>query len=178
MNPHSADATTWTPSLSERILGISLFFDRVSPFLPFLHRPTFDMRHAPTHLVLSMCSLGYQYAGDFDLVGSGSTGPETSLQCHHAALRLVDKAQTAAQSSHEKLEIIQAYLLLQICAMLYLGGKECSNGLRSHSKMIAVGAAYRDTIAATDMLCDMLSALPLERSDATSSNQGYGDGQS
>jgi hypothetical protein len=128
----------WFPSRTQITHGIDLFFFHVAHFLPFLHKPSFNPSVAADHLVLSMACLGYQYGDDPDADGQDESGYKLSLQCFHAARELVVKNEDSATDSTHKLVIVQAYLLLQVYAMMYLGGEDCLDVLCMHSKMIGV----------------------------------------
>ncbi|KAL3455392.1 fungal-specific transcription factor domain-containing protein [Aspergillus heterothallicus] len=115
----------WFPSPLQIRLGCDLFFAHVSPFVPFLHKPTFHPEHASPHLLLSMLCLGYQYGAD----------PESNSSDSGAALsrRCFQHARTSISPETHDLATVQSYLLLQICAMMYLCGAESAHGLKMHS---------------------------------------------
>ncbi|KAL4804946.1 fungal-specific transcription factor domain-containing protein [Aspergillus unguis] len=102
--------------------GCDLFFTHVAHFLPFIHQPTFDADQAPPYLLLSMLSLAFQY-GDQNL----------SKHCFDRARTLLDST-----PNQDTLSIVQSYLLLQVCGMLYLCGSSSSHALRMHSTTISL----------------------------------------
>ncbi|KAL4958446.1 fungal-specific transcription factor domain-containing protein [Aspergillus filifer] len=128
----------WSPSSRQIATGCDLFFAHVSHFVPFLHQPTFNSSQTPHLLLLSMLSLAYQYGDDPE---SGScTGAELSRRCFHRARTLLkaghDNDTPEPFSSH--IATVQSYLLLQICAMMYLCGPDSSYALKMHSAMISL----------------------------------------
>jgi hypothetical protein len=131
----------WVPSDTQIARGCQLFFEHVSHFVPFLHQPTFDISQTPNHLLLSMLCLAYQYGEDTDSVYQGESGASLSLRCFHRARLLVASDEKRAHNSLHNITMVQAYLLLQICSMLYLCGEESAYGLKTHSKMISLARA-------------------------------------
>ncbi|KIW19310.1 hypothetical protein PV08_03604 [Exophiala spinifera] len=127
----------WFPSPEQIARGVHHYFAHVSNFFPFLHRPTFDAGRAADYLILGMLSLAYQYDEDPDCGGALGSGARLSARCFHHARVLLDSNEegTTADWSNS-LAMIQAYLLLQVCAMMYLCGGDSAHGLRMHSKMI------------------------------------------
>lgn len=117
----------WSPSTAQIARGCELFFAHVSHFVPFLHQPTFDSNQAPLYLLLSMLSLAYQYGNDPE--NPDESGADLSKRCFHRARAL---------TSDEDISAVQSYLLLQICAMMYLCGQDSSHGLKMHSAMISL----------------------------------------
>ena len=79
----------WMPSPLQIARGCDLFFAHISPFVPFLHQPTFDASEAPPHLVISMLSLAYQYAEDPEYGDQEKSGANLSLCCFHRAQALI-----------------------------------------------------------------------------------------
>ncbi|KAL2826939.1 fungal-specific transcription factor domain-containing protein [Aspergillus pseudoustus] len=116
----------WVPSAAQVSQGCELFFTHVSPFLPFLHTPTFSPEQAPSHLILSILSLGYQYGPDPES-NRPDSGPVLSRRCFQHARR------TTTTPENHNIATVQSYLLLQICAMLYLCGADSAHGLKMHS---------------------------------------------
>ncbi|PTB37536.1 hypothetical protein M441DRAFT_60734 [Trichoderma asperellum CBS 433.97] len=128
----------WYPSVSQVTEGCDLFFTYVSHFVPFLHRPTFDATLVAPHLVLAMLSLGYQYGEDPDRSDQTGSGASLSARCYHQARILNAAEEESADDTTQNILAVQTYLLLQICAMMYLCGSDSTYGLRMHSKMISL----------------------------------------
>ena len=132
----------WNVSTTQAAQGCDLFFNHLSSFLPFIHRPTFNASRADKRLLLGMLALGYQYGEDPDYDGRGGSGASLSIQCFHQARALL-----AADSDDEQLDAlqstttIQACLLLQVYTMMYLCGNASAYGLKTHSKIIALARA-------------------------------------
>lgn len=124
----------WYPSSLQLTRGCELYFAHVSPFVPFLHQPTFDVDHVAPLLVLSMLSLGYQYGDDPEYDTSSST--DLSTRCFHSARAMVSFSDQ--DTGLENVILVQAHLLLQICAMMYLCGEHSTYGLKIHSNMISL----------------------------------------
>lgn len=118
----------WGPSTVQIARGCELFFAHVSHFVPFLHQPTFDYNQAPLYLLLSMLSLAYQYGSDPET--PDETGADLSKRCFHRARALTN--------DEDNISTVQSYLLLQICAMMYLCGEDSSHALKMHSAMISL----------------------------------------
>lgn len=131
----------WFPSNSQIARGCQLFFKHCSHFVPFLHQPTFDTTQTPTHLLLSMLCLGYQYGEDPEYVDQTESGPSLSLRCFQRARLLIASDEKRAHNSLHNITMVQAYLVLQICSMLYFCGEESTYGLKTHSKMISLARA-------------------------------------
>ncbi|CAI7661446.1 unnamed protein product [Penicillium glandicola] len=126
----------WAPTPLQISRGCNLFFTSVSHFLPFLHSPTFDPTRAPPHLVLSMLCLAYQHGEDpecGDQEGSGQTRV------------LLASDEDRPDASTMITTLVQSYLLLQICAMMYLCGESSASGLKMHSHIISLARAGRMT---------------------------------
>ncbi|KAL2819390.1 fungal-specific transcription factor domain-containing protein [Aspergillus granulosus] len=115
----------WSPSTLQIAYGCELFFTHVSLFIPFLHKPTFNPDQAPPHLILSILSLAYQYGSD----------PESNHPNAGGALsyRCFQQARTTLSPETPEIATVQSYLLLQICAMMYLCGADSAHGLKMHS---------------------------------------------
>lgn len=128
----------WLPSATQVARGIALYFAYVSHFFPFIHRPTFDASQAASHLILSMLCIAYQYGEDPDCDDREGSGAALSLHCFHRARILVASSEEGAEDAKQKLVMVQAYLLLEVHAMLYLCGQDSSYGLKIHPKMVGV----------------------------------------
>ncbi|KAB8258635.1 fungal-specific transcription factor domain-containing protein [Aspergillus pseudonomiae] len=132
----------WSPSHSQITRGCDLFFKHISHFLPFLHQPTFDATHIPLHLLLSILSLGYQHGEDPESGDQAGSGANLSVRCFHHARALTTAEESRTDTPKQNTTLIQSYLLLQICAMMYLcGDSSSSSGLKMHSNMISLARA-------------------------------------
>lgn len=133
----------WSPSASQITRGICLYFDNVSPFVPFLHRPTFDVARTPDYLVFSMLSLAYQHGEDPDCGDAIDSGVSLSGRCFHRARLLLMTREEKIVDWTCSLAMTRAYLLLQLCAMMYLCGDDSAHGLQMHYKMILLARSER-----------------------------------
>ncbi|POR31070.1 Uncharacterized protein TPAR_08685 [Tolypocladium paradoxum] len=131
----------WSPSALQTARGCDLFFTHVSHFVPFLHRPTFDATQAARPLVLSMLCLAYQHDEDPDCGDQAGSGVSLSVRCFHRARVLIACDEERADDLTHNVTMVQAYLLLQICAMMYLCGNDSAYGLKMHSKTISLARA-------------------------------------
>ncbi|KAH8655298.1 fungal-specific transcription factor domain-containing protein [Xylariales sp. PMI_506] len=131
----------WQPSRSQVSRGCDLFFTHVSPFVPFLHRPTFDARQIPSHLLLSILCLGYQYGEDPDCGNQPGSGASLSLHCFEHARGLIAHDDESSDDVAHNVSMVQTYLFLQIYAMMYACGKKSAQGLKTHSKMVSLARA-------------------------------------
>ncbi|KGO75756.1 Transcription factor, fungi [Penicillium italicum] len=121
--------------------GCDLFFTHVSPFLPFIHQSTFQFSQATPELILGMLSLSYQYGEDPDLGDKEGSGVSLSTRCFHQARTMIASEEASTEDFSYNLTIVQSYLLLQICAMMYLCGTDSAYGLKMHSNMISLARA-------------------------------------
>lgn len=145
---HALLITGLTPPQEEASLtpfqvtrGCDLFFTHVSPFFPFIHQSTFDITQAAPELILGMLSLGYQYGEDPEMGDKEGSGAGLSKRCFHQA-RIMIASEEANTGDHSyNLSTVQSYLLLQICAMMYLCGTDSAYGLKMHSNMISLARA-------------------------------------
>lgn len=139
LSPHgqASPQDHWSPTTLQITRGCELFFHHVSKFVPFLHQPTFDATRLPPYLILSMLCLAYQYGEDpeSDQVGSGAS---LSTFCFHRARSLVTSDSGSTDNVADKVAMVQSYLLLQICAMMYLCGENSPFGLKMHFSMISI----------------------------------------
>lgn len=135
----------WSPTTLQISRGCDLFFTRVSNFLPFLHSPTFDPTQSPPHLVLSMLSLAYQHGEDPECGDQEGSGESFSIRCFHQARALLASDEGRPDAATMITTLVQSYLLLQICAMMYLCGENSASGLKMHSHMISLARAGRMT---------------------------------
>ncbi|OJJ67296.1 hypothetical protein ASPBRDRAFT_47828 [Aspergillus brasiliensis CBS 101740] len=141
--PESTQAQNrWFPSSSQIQTGCNLFFTHVAHFLPFLHHPTFDPTTIPPHLLLAMLSLAYQYGEDPECDARSGTGTSLATRCYLLARSILSSSNhppsTATTTPNDNLPLVQTYLLLQICAMVYLCGDDSTQGLQMHATMISL----------------------------------------
>jgi hypothetical protein len=131
--------------------GIDLFFQHVCHHYSFIHRPTFHLAGSPRYLRLAMAALGLQYEDhdrehsrsdvrDHDRDGDhkDNESQRRSRRYYQAALDLAGRASKLVKDGSGKLAIVQTYLLLQACGMLYLGAEEAVQGGRLHFEMVSV----------------------------------------
>ncbi|PWN52094.1 hypothetical protein IE53DRAFT_385496 [Violaceomyces palustris] len=116
--------TDWQPSPEQVAKGLELFFSHVARFFPIVHQHTFDPEKASGFLVIAMLCLGFQHADE----------PDLSSRCFVQAKMLVALNDPVTQRSD--LEVVQAQILLQAYAMLYLCGAESNFAIKLHSKTI------------------------------------------
>ncbi|KAJ5692600.1 hypothetical protein N7462_002023 [Penicillium macrosclerotiorum] len=128
----------WSPSALQINHGCDLFFRHVSPFVPFIHHPTFDTNSAPHNLLVSMLSISYHYGEDPECVGQEGSGVDLSRRCFHRARGLLALSEDNTHAFSDNVTMVQSYLLLQICAMMYLCGNDSAYGLKMHSNMISL----------------------------------------
>lgn len=128
----------WYPSIAQVERGLDLYFAHVSHFLPFLHRPTLDTAALPAYLIVSILSLGYQYAEDPTSGEQPGSGEQLSLLCFHRARVLAASEEEVEGDQPHNIALVQTLLLLEVCAMFYICGKTSTQGLKMHSRMIAI----------------------------------------
>lgn len=127
-----------TPSNLQISRGCELFFSHVSHFLPFLHRDTFSPYGLPLCLVLGVLCLGYQYGEDPDCDYEPGSGARLARSYFHQARAFLSSSASQERGSLDGIHLIQSYLLLQICAMMYLCGEDSAYGLDMHTKTISL----------------------------------------
>jgi hypothetical protein len=88
-----------------------------------------------------MLSLGYQYGEDPDMGDKEGSGASLSMRCFHQARIMIASEEVNTGDHSYNLSTIQSYLLLQICAMMYLCGTDSAYGLKMHSNMISLARA-------------------------------------
>lgn len=142
----------WSPSALQITLGCNLFFAHVSHYVPFLHQPTFDATQIPPHLVLGILCLAYQYGEDPERGDGVGSGVSLSVRCFHRARALMASDEGRADGLTDNVSMVQTYLLLQICAIMYLCGGDSQHGLKMHSSMTSLARAG-----------GMMQPLPIER---------------
>jgi hypothetical protein len=140
LNP-SPSPDDWMPSPLQTRRGCDLFFAHISLFVPFLHQPTFNASTTPPHLLVSMLSLAYQYAEDPEYGDQESSGANLSLCCFRRAQALIAADDSSAGTLSNNVSLVQSYLLLQICAIMYYCGDYSAYGLKLHSSMISLARA-------------------------------------
>ncbi|KAL2289650.1 hypothetical protein FJTKL_01890 [Diaporthe vaccinii] len=128
----------WYPSTSQIVHGLDLYFVHISHFVPFLHQPTFDATQTAPYLVLSMLCLAYQHGEDPDCGDQAGSGSSISLRCFHRARVLLATQEESDDDFTHNLALVQANLLLEICAIMYLCGKDSAYGLKMHSRIISL----------------------------------------
>lgn len=140
LSPRALPATgdDWCPSPSQIARGFDLYFKYVSNFVPFLHRPTFDASRAAHFLTLSMLCLAYQHGEDPDCEEEVNSGDSLSLRCYQQARFILASEDENVKDSSLNVQMVQAYLLLEICAVMYFCGKDSACGLEMHPKMISL----------------------------------------
>ncbi|CAG8900039.1 unnamed protein product [Penicillium egyptiacum] len=135
----TAQAEPVDTSLAEYCFNTQFWI--VSHFLPFLHSSTFDPTQAAPHLVLSILCLAYQYGEDPECGDQEGSGESFSIRCFHKARALLASDEERSDASTMITTLVQSYLLLQICAMMYLCGDSSACGLKMHSHMISLARA-------------------------------------
>lgn len=128
----------WSPSASQMARGLELYFTHVSYFVPFLHQPTFDASRSTQFLVFSMLCLGYQHGEDPGCGEEAHSGESLSLHCFHRARLLLASEEENCDDVRDGVAMVQAYLMLEICAMMYFCGKDSAYGLKMHPRMISL----------------------------------------
>lgn len=131
----------WCPSAAQVARGLDLYFTYVSHFVPFLHQPTFDATRASRCLILSMLCLAYQYGEDPACDDEEGSGEGLSHRCFHQARVLLASEEDTDKFEDDptrNIETVQAYLLLEIAAVMYFCGSDSAHGLKMHHKMISV----------------------------------------
>jgi hypothetical protein len=128
----------WSPSAIQITQGCQLFFTHVSYFIPFLHQPTFEATQQPSHLILSILCLAYQHGEDPDGSNQAGSGAILSTRCFNRARAIIASDGNLLNGPTQSLAIVQSYLLLQICAMMYMCGEQSATGLKMHSNMISL----------------------------------------
>lgn len=131
----------WFPSTLQIERGCDLFFRFVSQYVPFLHEPTFNPTQNSPSLILGMLSLAFQHEEDPELADQIGSGATLSLHCFHRARALLLSDEGTSGNSSQDIATVQTYLLLQICAMMYLCGKDSAYALKMHSSMISIARA-------------------------------------
>lgn len=122
--------------------GVEAFFAYVSPYLPFLHKPTFDVTAIPKNLMLSVLSLGFQHTEDPDAESRTGTGERLSIRCFRQALELIESVNPYELSLRmQKLAHVQSCLLLEFCSLMFLCGSYSAKGLELHSNITMVSVA-------------------------------------
>lgn len=113
--------------------GCELYFRHVSPFLAFIHQPTFDFTDLPEALLMGMLSVGLQFETDEALAS------DAPAQAFGRGRELLSQTEVSEEPLFAKnIYTIQAYLLLEMYAALYSGGQDTTVGLQMHHKSVEV----------------------------------------
>lgn len=128
----------WFPSPTQSSKGYHLYFNHVSHFVPFLHRPTFDATEVARYLGLSMLCLAYQHGEDPDCGNEPGSGARLSQHCFHRARAIAASEEDQVDGLDQTIILVQAYWLLQVYVTLYLCGADSALGHKLHSRMISL----------------------------------------
>ncbi|KAF1972951.1 hypothetical protein BU23DRAFT_436355, partial [Bimuria novae-zelandiae CBS 107.79] len=140
-NQHPSIQDDWYPSDAQVSRGCQLFFDHVAGFLPFLHRPTFNTHQTSKALVLSVLALAYQYGEDPGCSEETASGHSLSVRCFHQSRAFIATEEEHVDESLHGVTLVQAYLLLEVFALMYSTDNDAAYGLKTHSKMICLARA-------------------------------------
>ena len=136
----------WFPSDTQITRGCCLFFTYISPWVPIIHQPTFSPSATANSLLLSVLSLAYQHGEDPERAGEDESGAALSHRCFHRARALIindERMDGDELPPQYHFSLVQTYLLLQTCAMMYMCGDASKYGLWMHSRMIIAARACR-----------------------------------
>ncbi|PKX92282.1 uncharacterized protein P174DRAFT_512924 [Aspergillus novofumigatus IBT 16806] len=135
----------WIPSAVQITQGCHLFFTHVSS----------------PHLILSILCLGYQYGEDPECSNQAGSGAILSARCFNQARSIIAFDDNTLNDPTRSLAIVQSYLLLQICAMMYMCGDHSAHGLKMHSNMISLArsAGLMQPFAASSLATEDLNSL-------------------
>lgn len=113
--------------------GVQLYFRHVSPFLPFLHQHTFKHTDIPQALLMGMLSVGLQFESERGM------DPSVPAQAFRNGMKLLTEAGLSDEVLFARnIHTIQAYLLLELYAAMYSGGRDTTVGLQMHHKSVEV----------------------------------------
>jgi hypothetical protein len=113
--------------------GCELFFRHVSPFLTFIHQPTFDPKDLPEALLMGMLSVGLQFETEEELAFG------VPAQAFRRGRELLDQTEVSGELPFARnIHTVQAYLLLGIYATMYSAGLDTIIGLQMHHKSVEV----------------------------------------
>lgn len=112
-------------------LGTDLFFTHLAHYFPFIHQPTFSASSASEILLMAMLSVSLQFAEPSDANRSSASS------CYVRAKHLLEASEDLEDRA-VNLQVIQACLLLQMYALMLVGGSETKYGLRLHAKCMEV----------------------------------------
>ncbi|OCF72363.1 hypothetical protein I204_06742 [Kwoniella mangroviensis CBS 8886] len=108
--------------------GISLYFDKIAGFFPFIHQPTFEIATTPEYLLMAMLCVSLQFTHSPPNPTSpteavGESGYKLAKYCFYRSCRLLDSVEQNEDDSRGglKLFMIQAYLLLELARVGGLG---------------------------------------------------------
>lgn len=129
----------WFPSPDQISHGFELYFRHVAHFVPFIHPVMANSAGSVTPvLALSVLSIAYQYGEDPIYQGELNSGKALALHCFHRARVLLSLEDENTDDIYHSLALVQAYLLIEICAIMYLCGNDSGYGIKAHAKMIAL----------------------------------------
>jgi hypothetical protein len=126
--------TLRSPVLSATTIeaGVDTFFTHLTHTCPFIHQPTFDISAAPDVLLLAILCVSQQY------IDNSEQGRGVGHAYYTRAKVLLEDMSESECSPMLNLQTVQACLLLQLYAVLLVGGSETKQGLRLHAKCIEV----------------------------------------
>ncbi|WVW81218.1 hypothetical protein I302_103209 [Kwoniella bestiolae CBS 10118] len=120
--------------------GISLYFEKIAGFFPFIHQPTFQIATTPEYLLMAMLCVSLQFiqpTPSSPTEAVEESGHKLAKYCFYRSLRLLDAVEQNEDDSRGglKLFMIQAYLMLEVHALCFARGSESSWGLRFHHRL-------------------------------------------
>lgn len=112
--------------------GVQLYFRHVSPFLPFIHQHTFEHTDMPEALLMGMLSIGLQFESE-------EMDPSIPAQAFKHGRKLLTQAELSDEVLFARnIHTVQAYVLLELYAAMYSGGRDTTIGLQMHHKSVEV----------------------------------------
>lgn len=113
--------------------GVQLYFQHVSPFLPFIHQHTFEHTDMTEALLMGMLSIGLQFESEQEM------DPNIPAQAFKRGRKLLIQAELSDEVLFARtIHTIQAYVLLELYAAMYSGGQDTTIGLQMHHKSVEV----------------------------------------
>jgi hypothetical protein len=130
-------------------------------FHPFPSQTHFRGNTTAPHLILSILCLAYQHGEDPECSNQAGSGAILSTRCFNKARSIIAFDNNMLNDPTQSLAIVQSYLLLQICAMMYMCGDHSANGLKMHSNMISLArsAGLMQPFAASSLATEDLDSL-------------------